>query len=132
MKTLMRTAIVLGVLVFGGKLAIEKITTATRLEGATKRVSLALAGLAPGAESDIYQTAICMWWAGSLSLDQDQFNMAASLYDRWARSLGKLDAFEISSSELEQDGDGILVGVTTPKGPLAFRVLQGKPLESVE
>jgi len=58
--------------------------------------------------------------------------MAANLFDRWASDLRKRGPFEISASEIEKGGEGVLVRVTTAGAPFAVRVIQGKPLERVE
>jgi len=131
-KTLIKTAIVLGALAFGGKLAIERIADASRLDVARQRVGIVLAGLASGAKPDAYQTAVCMWWEGRTSLDQEHFNMAANLFDRWAKDLRERGPFEISASEIENAGESVLVHVTTAGKPIALRVIPGKPLERVE
>lgn len=127
--------VVLIALIWGGKLAVDAMSRRTNQEDAQTRVRIVLTGLKQGAGATEYQTAVCMWKAGSLTLGQEEFRTASDEFDDWARGRGltNLRSFEIGGAAVEKAAYALESAVVVVKGsvdgkPFVAHAARSRPL----
>jgi len=128
---------VLVLLVVGGKKGIDHLSRDRELSTYKKRVQSMLEGMQEGGN---YQTAVCMWYMGTVSLDQRDFNSAADSFDTWRqkRGLQRVTGFNVGEVVVEKErsvlGEGGIskVSVVVNGKPLTFRVADRIPIEVVQ
>jgi hypothetical protein len=125
------------VLLVGGKKGIDYFSRDREVSSYRNRVQSMLEGMQKGGN---YQTAVCMWYMGTLSLDQRDFNAAADSFDAWRekRGLKQVTSFNVAEVLVEKErsvlGEGGMSKVTTVVDgrSLTFRVADRMPIDVAE
>lgn len=128
---------VLVLLLVGGKKGIDYLSRDRELSTYRNRVQFMLEGMQKGGN---YQTAVCMWYMGTVSLDQRDFNGAADSFDAWRqkRGLQQVTSFNVGEVLVEKErgllGEGGIskVPVVVNGRSLTFRVADRMPIDLVE
>lgn len=119
-------------LVIGGKYGLEYMFRSGEEHAAHERVREMLDGMKPGGD---LQRSICLWYRGSRSLDQYEFNQGADAFDAWRAKKGVnlIKEYVIDAAVLVEGGEMLATGVVLVTGSMdgkrfAIRAIPREPL----
>jgi hypothetical protein len=135
MKKLLVVLSVVALLGFGVKRGVEFLEADREVHLHRTRVMELFKGMQEGGN---YQTAICMWYQGTLSMDAGSFPRAADSFDAWRKKEGfdKVKAFTVGEVAIEVQRGMVAPGtarveIEVDGRHLTLRVQDRTPIEIV-
>jgi hypothetical protein len=107
-------AIIVGV---GVKSAVEHTESAVARDRARVRLKAMLGGMQAGGN---YQTVVCMWRVGAVSMGQGEFNQAADDFDDWRRQARLDSVTSYSIDDLEMVKAAGLIGPSVSRAQVTI------------